>query len=101
MRTPVASAPRGFVSPQLATAVKLPPDDDGWVFELKYDGYRLQAAIKGAKAALLTRRGLDWSHRFPEVANAAATLSAKAKIKTAIGAGQALLCALAGLVPVS
>ena len=91
MRTPVASAPRGFVSPQLATAVKLPPDDDGWVFELKYDGYRLQAAIKGAKAALLTRRGLDWSHRFPEVANAAATLSTKAKIKTAIIDGEVVV----------
>jgi bifunctional non-homologous end joining protein LigD len=80
VRAPVASAPRTFISPQLASLVTEPPDGKEWVFELKYDGYRLQGALRNGKAALLTRRGLDWSHRFPAVQKAVAALKAKSAI---------------------
>jgi len=53
-----------FVPPQLATLKPHAPDGAGWVHEIKFDGYRLQARLDGGKAALLTRGGLDWTERF-------------------------------------
>ena len=43
---------------------------DGWVFELKLDGYRLLASKKRGEALLLTRNGNDYTAVFPEVARA-------------------------------
>ena len=43
---------------------------DGWVFELKLDGYRLIAAKSRGEALLLTRNGNDYTAVFPEIANA-------------------------------
>jgi bifunctional non-homologous end joining protein LigD len=60
-----------FVEPQLATLVEHPPSSAGWVHEIKLDGYRLQVRVQGGKARLLTRSGLDWTAKFPEVAAAA------------------------------
>lgn len=80
MRAPVASAPRRFVSPQLASLVTTPPRGTGWVYEVKYDGYRVQGLLHNGKAKMLTRRGLDWSHRFPSVTASVAKLKAKAAI---------------------
>ncbi|MGD0141905.1 MAG: DNA ligase D [Rhizomicrobium sp.] len=45
-----------------------PPDAAGWVHEVKFDGYRIQARVSGGVARLLTRRNLDWTDRFPEIA---------------------------------
>lgn len=77
MRGPVASAPRTFISPQLCTLVDEPPAGPGWVFELKYDGYRMQADLRDGKVRLLTRRGLDWTHRFTAIADALARVKAR------------------------
>jgi bifunctional non-homologous end joining protein LigD len=62
------------VTPQLATAVKAPPDGDEWLHELKYDGYRLLARIADGKVRLLTRNRLDWTGKFPTLARALAGL---------------------------
>jgi bifunctional non-homologous end joining protein LigD len=43
---------------------------DDWVFELKLDGYRLLASKRGHDVLLLTRRGLDYTAVFPEIARA-------------------------------
>jgi bifunctional non-homologous end joining protein LigD len=64
----------GFVSPQLCRAVARPPSGDGWVHEIKFDGYRLQLRVAGGAAALKTRKGLDWTDKFPEIAQTAKTL---------------------------
>ncbi|MCO5156764.1 MAG: DNA ligase D [Aquamicrobium sp.] len=53
-----------FVPPQLATLKPHAPDAAGWVHEIKFDGYRLQARLDNGKATLLTRGGLDWTERF-------------------------------------
>jgi bifunctional non-homologous end joining protein LigD len=53
-----------FVEPALATLVAKPPIGAGWLHEIKFDGYRLQARIEGGRVKLLTRSGLDWSDRF-------------------------------------
>jgi bifunctional non-homologous end joining protein LigD len=65
-----------FVSPQLAQQAETPPSNDGWLHELKLDGYRMQARKSGAKVQLLTRKGLDWTHRMPAVAAEVARLPA-------------------------
>lgn len=76
----------GFISPQLAKSCVTPPTSDDWVHELKLDGYRIQIQIRpetgsnGRKISLLTRTGLDWTHRMPELARAAAQLPAESAI---------------------
>jgi bifunctional non-homologous end joining protein LigD len=59
-----------FVEPCLATLVAAPPAGPGWVYEIKLDGYRLQARIEGDEVRLLTRSGLDWTQKFGPVARA-------------------------------
>ena len=66
-----------FISPQLAKASTGPPGSEGWVHELKLDGYRIQVQIHPGhgshkkRVSLLTRKGLDWTHRMPDLARAA------------------------------
>ncbi|MEI9988748.1 MAG: DNA ligase D [Rhizomicrobium sp.] len=57
-----------FVAPQLAQLVQTPPSTDGWVHEVKFDGYRLQMRVENGRAVLRTRKGLDWTQKFPEIA---------------------------------
>jgi bifunctional non-homologous end joining protein LigD len=63
--------------PQLALLVKEPPRGDGWLHEVKLDGFRIGCAVKDGRASLLSRRGKDWTDHFPEVAAAAARLRAR------------------------
>jgi bifunctional non-homologous end joining protein LigD len=53
-----------FVEPCRATLEAKPPRGRGWVHEIKFDGYRLQARIDKGKVKLLTRSGLDWTDHF-------------------------------------
>ena len=64
-----------FIPPQLALEATAPPSGGDWLHELKLDGYRIQARKSGAKVALLTRKGLDWTHRMTAVAAAVAQLA--------------------------
>ena len=59
-----------FVEPALATLADAAPSGPGWLHEIKFDGYRLQARIDGSKVKLLTRKGLDWTDSFRAVAEA-------------------------------
>ncbi len=63
--------------PALATAVTAIADPSGWLFEVKYDGYRLLAAKAGADVRLHTRRAHDWTERFRPIADAIATVGAR------------------------
>ena len=71
------SAPRGMppgavkavlpatLSPELATLVDAPPSTpEDWVFEIKFDGYRLLARVEGKDVKLFTRNGNDWTHKL-------------------------------------
>ena len=66
-----------FVEPELATLVDAAPRGDAWVHETKVDGYRLLARKDGERVRLFTRRGKDWTARFPGIARAVATLPAR------------------------
>jgi bifunctional non-homologous end joining protein LigD len=65
-----------FLPPQLAQQAEAPPSSTGWLHELKLDGYRIQARKSGGRIQLLTRKGLDWTHRMQPIADAVARLSA-------------------------
>jgi len=56
--------------PQLATPAVAAPAGPEWLHEIKYDGYRLFADIDHGKTRLVTRNGLDWTSKFPELAYA-------------------------------
>jgi bifunctional non-homologous end joining protein LigD len=62
---------------QLALLVSEAPDAEGWVHEVKYDGYRIGCALEGGRATLWSRRGKDWTAQFPEVAADARALPAR------------------------
>ena len=62
------------VEPALARPVDEAPAGDGWLHEIKHDGYRLLARIDAGEARLTTRRGHDWTDRFPTLAGALAGL---------------------------
>ena len=66
-----------FLKPQLALETAAPPAGEGWLHELKLDGYRMQARKSGANVEMLTRSGLDWTYRIPAVASAVARLGVK------------------------
>ena len=67
-----------FVAPALATLVAKAPGGAGWVHEIKFDGYRLEARIDHGEVRLLTRSGLDWTGRFgPDLVAALARLPAE------------------------
>ena len=63
--TPVAelAPPPKWIKPELTCLVEEAPLRD-WLHEIKYDGYRMHARIDGGEVKLLTRTGLDWSHRY-------------------------------------
>jgi bifunctional non-homologous end joining protein LigD len=63
-----------FIEPQLTKPVAKPPAGPGWAHEIKFDGYRMQLRTEGGRATLRTRKGLDWSDRFPEILAAGAKL---------------------------
>ncbi|MBL6454662.1 DNA ligase D [Belnapia sp. T6] len=63
--------------PELATLVEEPPEGEGWLSEVKFDGYRLLIQKHGRDVRLITRNGLDWSAKLPEVVRAVARLKAE------------------------
>ena len=63
-----------FIPPQLCRLVERPPAEDGWVHEVKFDGYRIQARVAGGRVTLRTRKGLDWTGKFRAIAQACARL---------------------------
>ena len=69
-----------FVAPCLATLSSKAPDSGKWVHEIKFDGYRIQARLDRGKVKLLTRKGLNWTSKFPTVAAAIAKLPAKSAL---------------------
>jgi bifunctional non-homologous end joining protein LigD len=76
-RRAAATALSGWIKPQLTKLVDEPPDGPDWLHEIKFDGYRMHARLDRGAVRLLTRTGLDWTHKYPAIAAAVATLSAR------------------------
>ena len=72
------AAPLGKVpEPQLASLASHPPHGEGWVHEIKYDGYRTLARIEDGAVQMITRNGHDWTDRYKPIAKALANLPVK------------------------
>jgi len=74
-RRALAASP-GFILPQLATLVTQAPDGPAWLHEIKLDGYRMAARLDNGNVRLRTRTGLDWTSKYPAIAEALAELPA-------------------------
>jgi bifunctional non-homologous end joining protein LigD len=81
-RTPT-KAP-AIIQPELATLVKQPPAGDQWVYEIKFDGYRIIGHVAGDKVRFQTRNELDWTTKMPQLAEAVRRL----KLRQAIFDGE-------------
>src|SRR5437764_186368 len=70
----VADHPPAWIKPQLAALVTAAPDSPDWLHEIKLDGYRMHARLDASRAQILTRRGNDWTDKYPFIAEAIAGL---------------------------
>jgi len=66
----------GFIEPCIPTVAKVAPTDDRYVFEIKYDGYRLMVRKHQGRVRVYTRRAADWTDRFPRLVQAAKKIKA-------------------------
>ena len=85
LKKPAAKTAKGakrpaFRKPQLATLTDGVPGGNGWLHEMKYDGYRTLIAIGKGGPKLYTRTGLDWTDRFPGVAEAVRSIPARSAL---------------------
>jgi bifunctional non-homologous end joining protein LigD len=75
--------PPALVEPQLATAIAAPPTDTkaaSWLHEIKFDGYRTMVHVIDSTVKMVTRGGLDWTHRYGDLPDEFATLPVKQAI---------------------
>ncbi|QIA25746.1 ATP-dependent DNA ligase [Mesorhizobium sp. AA22] len=77
----------------MPTLVAKPPQGDAWSHEAKFDGYRSQIIIDAGGARILTRRGLDWTSKYRDLAASARTLG----VESAIIDGEVVVVNEAGL----
>ncbi len=77
-RAAKAPAPRvafpARLSPQLASLMDRSPEGSGWLYEIKFDGYRLLLRAHGQAVHAFTRNGIDWSARLPRIVAAVRAL---------------------------
>jgi DNA ligase D-like protein (predicted ligase) len=77
-RRAAAAALPQWIRPQLTQlVVDAAPDGPDWLHEIKFDGYRMHARLDRGAVRLLTRTGLDWTHKYPAIAQAVAALGVR------------------------
>jgi bifunctional non-homologous end joining protein LigD len=64
----------GIIEPCIPTRASKPPVGPQWIHEIKHDGYRLIARKRDGRVRLFTRRGFDWTERYPRISAAVAAL---------------------------
>ena len=74
----------GFIEPCIPTPASRPPVGPDWIHEIKHDGYRLIVRKKDGRVRLFTRRGYDWTDRYPLIREAVAGLRASALVPTSV-----------------
>ena len=89
----VAHRGAGAIEPCLPSPAKRPPAGPGWIHEIKHDGFRLIARRDSAGVRLSTRKGNDFTSRFPSIALAVANLPARSCVID----GEAIVCDESGL----
>jgi ATP-dependent DNA ligase len=71
------AGPPQWRRPQLTQLVDQAPDGPEWLHEIKFDGYRMHARLDHGAVRLLTRTGLDWTHKYPAIAAAVSSIGAR------------------------
>jgi bifunctional non-homologous end joining protein LigD len=84
--------PAGFVAPCLPTASDRCKSGPQWIHEIKFDGYRLLARRNGDRVRLYTRRGYDWTDRYPLIVDALHSL----RVRSVTIDGEAVWCGTDG-----
>src|SRR4051812_42002362 len=82
-----------FIPPLMPTLVEKPPEGDAWIHEVKFDGYRSQIVRDADGVRIFTRRGLDWTSKYRDLAKAAGEL----KVENAVIDGEIIVLNDAGL----
>ncbi|HTK44791.1 MAG TPA: non-homologous end-joining DNA ligase [Patescibacteria group bacterium] len=70
----------GFIPPMAATLTDRGFRDDDWLFEIKWDGYRIEAVVKDGTARIYTRNGNDGETYFPKLLTKATWIEAQEAI---------------------
>jgi bifunctional non-homologous end joining protein LigD len=81
-----------FIEPAVPILKPRPPKGDGWLYEIKFDGYRVQLHVRDGQAIIYSKNGADFTKRFPRIAAAAAELP----VTTAIIDAEVVACDAAG-----
>ena len=68
-------APAAFIDPCLPMRAEKAPTAEGWVPEIKHDGFRLQIHARGKRVGLYTMTGVDWTDRYPWIVQDVARLN--------------------------
>ena len=67
----------GFIEPCIPSPAKLAPTSADWVYELKHDGYRLMVRKADDRVHIYSRRGADFTPRFPRIVEAVRRLKVR------------------------
>jgi bifunctional non-homologous end joining protein LigD len=82
-----------FIEPCLPSPADKPPSGANWIHEIKHDGYRLMARRDSVGIRLITRRGNDWTQRYPLVVDVVNPL----KVRSCLIDGEVVCCDERGL----
>jgi bifunctional non-homologous end joining protein LigD len=88
-----AVMPAGFIEPCNPTVCKVAPSGPQWVHEIKHDGYRLIVRKDTKRVRVFTRRGFDWTERYPAIRIALQLLL----VRSVTIDGEAVYCGKDGL----
>ena len=88
MRKRLAADRASFIEPCLPSPADKPPSGSNWIHEIKHDGYRLMARRDPVGIRPITRRGNDWTQRYPLVVEAVNHL----KVRSCLIDGEVVCC---------
>jgi bifunctional non-homologous end joining protein LigD len=89
----VSPTPAAVIEPCLPRPAKQPPEGCGWIHEIKHDGFRIMARRADGRVRLLTRKGINFASRFPQVIAALTVLP----VRSCLIDGEAVVCNESGL----
>src|SRR6478672_10496353 len=93
MRKRLAADRASFIAPCLPSPADNPPSGSNWIHEIKHDGFRLMARRDPVGIRLITRKGNDWTTRYPPVVEAVNHL----KVRSCLIDGEVVCCDERGL----
>jgi len=93
LRERTLTHPADFIEPCLPRPANSPPTGPKWIHEIKHDGFRIMAQRADGRVRLLTRKGTNFSNRFPQIVAAVTVLP----VRSCLIDGEAVVCDENGL----